>query len=132
VLAIDPEHPGIAHYIIHACDNPNMAQEGLPVARRYARIAPSSPHALHMPSHIFARLGLWQDGISSNLASVAAAEHSPSGTEARLPGRRSKRKLRPATVNRELACGKAMYNCAIRSGLNPAEPVQQSEVSDRK
>jgi hypothetical protein len=84
VLANDPEHPGIAHYLIHACDNPNMAQEGLPAARRYARIAPSSPHALHMPSHIFARLGLWQDDISSNLASVAAAEHTLSGTEARL------------------------------------------------
>jgi len=84
VLRNDPEHPGVAHYLIHACDNPNMAHEGLPAARRYAKIAPSSPHALHMPSHIFARLGLWQDDISSNLASVAAAEHSPSGTEARL------------------------------------------------
>jgi len=84
VLRNDPEHPGVAHYLIHACDNPNMAHEGLPAARRYAKIAPSSPHALHMPSHIFARLGLWQDHISSNLASVAAAEHNPSGTEARL------------------------------------------------
>jgi len=61
-----------------------MAHEGLPAARRYAKIAPSSPHALHMPSHIFALLGLWHDDISSNLASVAAAEHNPSGTEARL------------------------------------------------
>jgi tetratricopeptide (TPR) repeat protein len=84
VLATDPEHPGIAHYLIHACDNPSMAQEGLGAAKRYAMIAPSSPHALHMPSHIFARLGLWQDDISSNLAAVAAAEHGPSGTEARL------------------------------------------------
>jgi tetratricopeptide (TPR) repeat protein len=69
-----PNHPGIAHYIIHACDNPEMAREGLPAARRYALIAPSVPHALHMPSHIFAPLGLWQDVISSNLASKAAAE----------------------------------------------------------
>jgi tetratricopeptide (TPR) repeat protein len=84
VFRNDPEHPGVAHYLIHACDNPNMAQEGLPAARRYAKIAPSSPHALHMPSHIFARLGLWRDDIASNLASVAATEHSPSGTEARL------------------------------------------------
>jgi len=84
VFKNDPEHPGVAHYLIHACDNPNMAQEGLPAARRYAKIAPSSPHALHMPSHIFARLGLWRDDIASNLASVAAAEHSSSGTEARL------------------------------------------------
>jgi tetratricopeptide (TPR) repeat protein len=70
----NPEHPGVAHYLIHACDNPQFAQEGLAAARRYAGIAPSSPHALHMPSHIFARLGLWQDDIQSNLAALAAAE----------------------------------------------------------
>jgi tetratricopeptide (TPR) repeat protein len=69
-----PDHPGIAHYIIHACDNPQMAREGLNAARHYAQIAPQVPHALHMPSHIFARLGLWQDDIDSNLASKAAAE----------------------------------------------------------
>jgi hypothetical protein len=69
-----PNHPGIAHYIIHACDNPQMAQDGLAAARQYAQIAPQVPHALHMPSHIFARLGLWQDDIASNLASEAAAE----------------------------------------------------------
>jgi tetratricopeptide (TPR) repeat protein len=69
-----PNHPGIAHYIIHATDNPQMAQEGLEAARRYALIAPSVPHALHMPAHIFARLGLWPDLIRSNLASKAAAE----------------------------------------------------------
>jgi tetratricopeptide (TPR) repeat protein len=84
VLATDPEHPGVAHYLIHACDNPVMAQEGLGAAKRYAMIAPSSPHALHMPSHIFARLGLWQEDISSNLAAVASALHGPSGTEAQL------------------------------------------------
>jgi hypothetical protein len=69
-----PNHPGIAHYLIHACDNPPMAQDGLAAARRYAQIAPSAPHALHMPSHIYARLGLWQDDIRSNLASKAASE----------------------------------------------------------
>jgi tetratricopeptide (TPR) repeat protein len=69
-----PDHPGIAHYIIHACDNPQMAPEGLEAARRYALIAPSAPHALHMPGHIFARLGMWQEDIRSNLASKAAAE----------------------------------------------------------
>ena len=62
----DPQHPGIAHYIIHACDNPQMASLGLAAARKYASIAASSPHAVHMPSHIFARLGLWQDDIQSN------------------------------------------------------------------
>ncbi len=69
-----PDHPGIAHYIIHACDNPSMAGIGLAAARKYAAIAPSSPHAVHMPSHIFARLGLWQDDIHSNLAAIAVAD----------------------------------------------------------
>ncbi|HYK34386.1 hypothetical protein [Alloacidobacterium sp.] len=77
-----PDHPGLAHYIIHTCDTPALAGEGLEAAKEYAKIAPSSPHALHMPSHIFARLGMWQDDISSNLASAAAsqkdeAEHQP-------------------------------------------------------
>jgi len=69
----EPNHPGAAHYLIHAADNPQLAELGLPAARRYAEIAPASPHALHMPSHIFARLGLWQEDVQSNLASVAAA-----------------------------------------------------------
>lgn len=81
-----PNHPGIAHYIIHACDNPGMAQEGIEAAVRYAAIAPAAPHALHMPSHIFMRLGLWQDDIRSNLASKAASEKPAIhvGAEARL------------------------------------------------
>ena len=74
----EPNHPGVAHYLIHAADNPQLAELGLPAARRYAEIAPASPHALHMPGHIFARLGLWQEDIQSNLASVAAAKQ-PSG-----------------------------------------------------
>ncbi len=69
-----PDHPGLAHYIIHTCDTPALAQQGLDAAKVYAKIAPSSPHALHMPGHIFARLGMWQDDINSNLASVAASE----------------------------------------------------------
>ena len=68
-----PEHPGVVHYLIHACDNPEMAQRGLEPARVYARIAPSAPHALHMPSHIFTRLGMWNDSIASNIAARAAA-----------------------------------------------------------
>ncbi len=75
----NPSEPGVAHYLIHACDNPQFAQEGLPAARRYAQIAPASPHALHMPSHIFARLGLWQEDIDSNLASIAAVQHNETG-----------------------------------------------------
>ncbi len=69
-----PDHPGIAHYIIHSCDNPTMASLALPAARKYASIAPSSAHAVHMPSHIFARLGLWQDDIHSNLAAIQVAD----------------------------------------------------------
>jgi tetratricopeptide (TPR) repeat protein len=68
-----PEHPGIPHYLIHACDNAELAPMGLSAARAYSQIAPSAPHALHMPSHIFTRLGLWQDSISSNLAAREAA-----------------------------------------------------------
>ncbi|HTC56554.1 MAG TPA: hypothetical protein VK706_09105 [Candidatus Sulfotelmatobacter sp.] len=68
-----PDHPGLAHYIIHACDSPAMAPLGLEAARRYAAIASSSAHAVHMPSHIFARLGLWQEDIDANLKSVALA-----------------------------------------------------------
>jgi len=68
----EPTHPGVAHYLIHSYDKPQLAELGLPAARSYARIAPAAPHALHMPSHIFARLGLWQDDIDSNLASIAA------------------------------------------------------------
>lgn len=74
LFAQEPNHPGIAHYLIHACDHPQFAQMGLVAARRYAQIAPSSPHALHMPSHIFARLGLWEEDIQSNLAAIAAAK----------------------------------------------------------
>lgn len=68
-----PDHPGVAHYLIHAADRPELAQQGLAAARRYAVIAPDSPHALHMPSHIFVWLGYWQDSIASNIASVASA-----------------------------------------------------------
>ncbi len=72
LFAIEPDHPGVAHYLIHSYDKPQLAQLGLPAARRYAQIAPAAPHALHMPSHIFARVGLWPDDINSNLASIAA------------------------------------------------------------
>jgi hypothetical protein len=69
-----PDHPGFAHYIIHVCDTPSLARIALPEAEHYATVAPSSPHALHMPGHIFARLGMWPEDISSNLASVHASQ----------------------------------------------------------
>ncbi len=73
VFAAQPQHPGIAHYIIHSYDFPPIAQKGLDAARRYAKIAPDAPHALHMPSHIFTRVGAWEDSIASNRASAAVA-----------------------------------------------------------
>jgi len=71
-----PDNPGVAHYLIHATDKPELASEGLAAARAYAKIAPDSSHALHMPSHIFTRLGLWQESIASNIAATAAAAHA--------------------------------------------------------
>jgi hypothetical protein len=73
-LAREPEHPGVTHYLIHGYDYPALAHMAVPAARSYAKIAPSSAHARHMPSHIFTRLGMWQDSIQSNLSSKAAAE----------------------------------------------------------
>jgi len=73
-LPTHPQHPGVAHYMIHSFDYPELAPLALDAARAYAKIAPSAPHALHMPSHIFTRLGLWPDSIESNLASAAAAK----------------------------------------------------------
>lgn len=69
----EPHHPGIIHYIIHTYDYPELAELALPAARKYAAVAPSSAHALHMPSHIFTRLGLWEECIRSNQVSVASA-----------------------------------------------------------
>ncbi|MGZ8781689.1 MAG: hypothetical protein ACXW31_17360 [Thermoanaerobaculia bacterium] len=75
VLPEEPEHPGVAHYLIHSFDYPELAELALPAARVYAKLAPGSPHALHMPSHIFTRLGLWDESIASNLASAEKARN---------------------------------------------------------
>ncbi|HVG29317.1 MAG TPA: hypothetical protein VM864_06310 [Pyrinomonadaceae bacterium] len=74
VLAREPQHPGVTHYLIHSYDYPALARLALPAARSYAKIAPASAHAQHMPSHIFTRLGLWQEGIRSNLNAEASAK----------------------------------------------------------
>lgn len=78
-----PDHPGLLHYITHACDTPALATDGLAAARRYGKVAASGPHSAHMPGHIFSRLGLWQEDIDSQLASIAASavakEHHQSG-----------------------------------------------------
>ena len=70
----NPDDPGAAHYLIHAADAPQLAQTRVAGGTRYAQIAPAAPHVLHMPSHIFARLGLWHEDIQSNLPSLAAAQ----------------------------------------------------------
>ena len=83
----NPNHPGAAHFIIHAFDDPDHAILALPAARKYALIAPAAPHALHMPSHIFVQLGMWQDVVDSNIVAYKAAEdliarmHLPEGRE---------------------------------------------------
>src|SRR5207245_1711836 len=86
----EPRHPGLAHYLIHTNDVPQLAQHGLYAARRYAEIAPGVPHAQHMPSHIFTRLGLWDDDIAANTR--RAARRSP---RARVARRRSDHPFRP-------------------------------------
>src|SRR3989442_2681892 len=72
IFAAEPDHPGAAHYMIHGYDYPPLAPQGLPAARRYAQFAPSVPHALHMPSHIYVLLGMWPDSVKSNIAAAAA------------------------------------------------------------
>ena len=69
-----PRHPGVAHYLIHLYDSPALAEKGIDAAKRYAEIAPAAPHAQHMPSHIFTRVGYWNESIGSNIASARAAK----------------------------------------------------------
>src|SRR5256714_6783366 len=69
-----PQHPGVTHYLIHLYDYPQTAAKGLDAANRYAKVAPAAPHAQHMPSHIYTRVGYWQESIDSNIASVKAAK----------------------------------------------------------
>jgi tetratricopeptide (TPR) repeat protein len=116
-----PDHPGIAHYLIHACDTPGLAQEGLEAARRYAKIAPAAPHALHMPSHIFARLGLWREDIDSNLASEVAAEKAHAGAENRLH----------AMEFLEYAYLQIGHDEEARAIIEEAKTIPQSDVDSR-
>ncbi len=74
-----PDHPGVAHYLIHSYDAPPIASKGLPAARRYAGIAPDAPHALHMPSHIFTRVGAWEDSVTTNRRSAEVAKKDLDG-----------------------------------------------------
>jgi hypothetical protein len=81
LIAKYPQHPGLSHYIIHSYDVPALADRGLAAARRYAQIAPSAPHALHMPSHTFTRVGSWQESIDTNVASAESARKLGSTAE---------------------------------------------------
>src|SRR5215467_7535616 len=76
-----PRHPGVAHYLIHLYDYPPIAEKGLDAAMRYSKIAPAAPHAQHMPSHIFTRVGYWKESIAANEASVRAAKADKAATE---------------------------------------------------
>jgi len=76
IWARQPEHPGVAHYLIHLYDTPALAEKGLAAARRYAKVAPAAAHAQHMPSHIFTRLGYWQESIASNIESGRVAKEA--------------------------------------------------------
>jgi hypothetical protein len=81
LFAQEPEHPGLAHYLIHTYDVPALAPQALKAAQRYSKIAPDAPHALHMPSHTFTRVGYWQDSIDGNLAAAAAARREGQTSE---------------------------------------------------
>src|SRR5205085_2981582 len=86
ISARQPDHPGVAHYLIHAYDSPALAAKGERAARRYAEIAPAVPHALHMPTHIFTRLGLWQASIDLNRASADGAKDELSASHDQTHG----------------------------------------------
>jgi tetratricopeptide (TPR) repeat protein len=81
IFAKQPHHPGVAHYIIHCYDNPVLAEQGLGAARMYARIAPASAHANHMPSHLFTRVGSWDESIASNIKSARLAAEAESASK---------------------------------------------------
>jgi tetratricopeptide (TPR) repeat protein len=117
-----PHHPGIAHYIIHCYDNPVLAQKGLGAARLYAKIAPASAHANHMPSHIFTRLGLWDESIGSNTKSselAARAESTSMNGEARDQRLHAMDYLEYAY----LQSGRVMQAKAVLDEMNALHPV---------
>jgi len=120
LFATEPDHPGVAHYLIHTYDKPQMAQLGLPAARRYAEIAPAAPHALHMPSHIFARVGDWQDDIKSNLASVAATQKA---TEMHMGGEGHQFHEMDFLVYAYLQCGREADAMAVIEEARKMPPV---------
>ena len=114
-----PDHPGIVHLIIHSYDYAPIAAKGLPAARRYATLAPSAPHALHMPSHIFSTLGMWQDAIRSNLAADASAKKYALATTPQL-------RCQSRSERRPLSLARLSDQCV------PAARAGQTRAGDRR
>ena len=118
VFAAQPHHPGAAHFLIHAYDFPAIAEHGLSAARHYASIAPDSPHALHMPSHIFSRVGEWQDSIDTN------------------SGRAPRRSWTATSITRSTTwCTRPCSSAAMRmraSGSNSSTPSQKPNEETRQ
>jgi hypothetical protein len=125
VLPQAPDHPGVAHYVIHSFDYPALAELALPAARAYSKIAPSAPHALHMPSHIFTRLGLWDESIESNLASAAAARAWVARAHPGLTAfDSSTRTCRPAATARPRACWTRSRACRPSTSRSSRPPTR--------
>jgi hypothetical protein len=116
-----PDHPGVAHYLIHSYDAPSIAQQGLPAARLYAKIAPDAPHALHMPSHIFTRVGAWADSAATNRRSADVAQ------KGREPDEALHAMDYMSYAYLQLACDedarKTLDEARSVTGVNPARPA---------
>src|SRR5206468_5138660 len=131
IFAKNPHHPGVAHYIIHCYDNPVLAEKGLAAARLYAKIAPASAHANHMPSHIFTRVGSWDESISSNIKSAqlaAAAEPTSQNGEARDQHLHAMDYLEYAY----LQSGRVKQAMTVLDEVNTLSPVPGLTLTDRK
>jgi tetratricopeptide (TPR) repeat protein len=122
IFARYPQHPGITHYIIHCYDNPVLASKGLGAARMYAKIAPASAHANHMPSHIFTRLGLWDESISANLKSAGLAAKDESAS---INGEARDQRLHAMDYLEYayLQSGRVKQATSVLSEMNALQPV---------
>ena len=128
LIATRPDHPGLAHYIIHSYDYPALADRALEAARRYAKIAPDSPHARHMPSHTFTRLGYWQESIDANVASGEIARRDGVvGEELHTMDYRTYAYLQTAQDAKARAMVEALSGVAAR--FNPSSPLKAVPTS---
>ncbi|HYK46960.1 MAG TPA: hypothetical protein VEV83_17405 [Parafilimonas sp.] len=128
IFTAQPSHPGASHYIIHSFDYPDLATLALPAARNYAKIAPASPHAQHMPSHIFTRLGLWDESIASNIASAQTAKDF---VEKNKPGCASYDQLHALDYLEYayLQCGEDKKAQEVCDELKPMNKVDRDELA---